>query len=208
MPHMEQQLSTLTVTDAAEQRRSIRKYKPEPIPEADLREIIRVASLAPSAFNAQPWRFVVARDPELVAALGRAAHGQRQFATAPAVIVLYSDMRDVLDTVDETIHPGMQGKQRERARRGFVGVFGSRGDADREAWGAGQSFIALGYLLLAAQSLGYATSPMAGFDPAEVKRVLGLPGHVAVPAMVTVGIADEEGFTTHRHPVDRIADFR
>jgi nitroreductase len=57
---------TMTVTtaaDAAEHRRSIRSFDAKPIPEGDLRELLRLAGRAPSAFNAQPWRFVVVQDP-------------------------------------------------------------------------------------------------------------------------------------------------
>ena len=66
----------LTVPDAIASRRSIRKFVQEPLPEADLREIIRLAGLAPSAWNVQPWRFAVVQDPELKARLREAAYGQ------------------------------------------------------------------------------------------------------------------------------------
>ena len=199
--------ATMTVTEAAEARRSIRAFTPEPVPEADLREILRVAGLAPSAFNVQPWRWVVAREPELKAQLGAAAYGQKQVTGAPAVIVLYSDMADVLAQAEETVHPGMASR-REEVAKSMRGTWAARTDAERESWGAGQSYIALGYLLLAAQSMGYATSPMLGFDAAEVKRVLDLPAHVAIPALVAIGVADEEGFPHHRHEIDRVATFR
>ena len=53
---------TLSVREAAVQRRSIRAYEPGPIPREELEEILDVARRAPSAFNAQPWRFVVVED--------------------------------------------------------------------------------------------------------------------------------------------------
>jgi len=199
--------ATLTVTEAAEARRSVRAFTPEPVPEADLREILRVAGLAPSAFNVQPWRWIVVREPELKAQLGAAAYGQKQVTGAPAVIVLYSDMADALERIEETVHPGMASR-RDEVAKSLRGTWAARTEADRESWGAGQSYIALGYLLLAAQSMGYATSPMLGFDAAEVKRVLGLPEHVTIPALVAIGVADEEGFPHHRHALDRVATFK
>lgn len=46
------------------QRRSIRGYKPDPVPKALLREIIEIASGAPSSMNTQPWHFhVVTGEP-------------------------------------------------------------------------------------------------------------------------------------------------
>ena len=46
--------------------------------------------------NVQPWRFVVVREPTLKAKLQVAANNQAQVGGAPAVIVLYSDMPDVI----------------------------------------------------------------------------------------------------------------
>lgn len=42
------------------ERRSIRKYKPVPVPEEAVKEIIRAGMLAPSSKNRQPWKFVIA----------------------------------------------------------------------------------------------------------------------------------------------------
>lgn len=201
-------VTTLTVTEAAEARRSIRQYKDRAVPAEDMREILRITGLAPSAFNVQPWRFVVVEDAETKAALQQAAFGQKQVGGAPAVVVLYSDMRDVMETLEETVHPGYGAEKRPAATEGVRKSLGGMSDEELRAWGAGQSYIALGYLLLAAQSLGYSSSPMLGFDPAKVKEVLGLPEHVAIPAMVALGEADEAGFPHHRHPVERVASFR
>lgn len=50
-------------------RRSVRKYKPEAVSEADLKEILEAACHAPSAINLQHWYFVAVRDPEKLQAL-------------------------------------------------------------------------------------------------------------------------------------------
>lgn len=197
----------LTVPEAAEQRHSIRKFKPVDVPEADLREIIRLVGLAPSAFNVQPWRFVVVRDPALRAQLQEAAYNQPQVTSAPAVLVMYTDMADFLATVGEVVHPGMPEDRQEQTRNQLLGIFGKQSEEEREAWGLTQGNIALGYLMLVAQSLGYATSPMLGFDADKVKALFNLPAHAKLPAIVPVGVADEAGFSSHRHAVDRIATF-
>jgi nitroreductase len=49
----------MDVLEAIRICRSIRKYRPEPIPGEKLETILEVASLVPSAGNRQPWRFVV-----------------------------------------------------------------------------------------------------------------------------------------------------
>jgi len=197
----------LSVREAAEQRRSIRAFEQEPIPHADIEEILDVVRLAPSAFNVQPWRFVVVETPEMKQRLTAAAYNQRQVASAPAVIVLYTDMADTLATIDEVLHSGMSAEQKARSRDSLLKTFESQSEAEREAWAAGQGNIALGYLLLAAEAHGYQTSPMAGFDAEAVKELLGLPGNVKIPALVAIGRGAEEGFPHHRHELERIVRY-
>jgi nitroreductase len=197
--------SSTTVREAAESRRAIRKYVKEKVPEEDLREILRQTRLAPSPDNFQPWRFVVVRAPELRARMVPAAQNQKQVALAHALIVLYADMEDVLATVDERIHPGFDEAGRARARSSFLKNFGAQSVEERQRYAHGLAYIALGYLLLSAQAMGYTTSPMLGFHPEQVKELLGLPDHVTIPALVAIGKGDEPGFPHHRHSVERIA---
>ena len=50
--------------------RAIRRLKPDPIPDEDLRDILEAAVRAPNGGNTQPWRFLVVRDPALRSKLG------------------------------------------------------------------------------------------------------------------------------------------
>jgi len=201
-------VSETTAQRAAESRRSIRNYEPTEIPDEQLRELLRLAGRAPSAFNAQPWRFIVVRDEVLKRQLSEAAHGQQQLLRAPATIVMYSDMQDALERLPESTHPDMPSDKRESGIESFRRMFSTQSAEERENWGNAQSNIALGYLLLLAESLGFATSPMLGFDPEKVKSLLGLPAHVRIPALVTIGYAAEEGFRPHRLPADTLVEFR
>jgi nitroreductase len=51
--------------DLVKNTRSIRRFKPDPIPEEYIDKIIEIARWAPSGFNQQPWEFIVVRKPEL-----------------------------------------------------------------------------------------------------------------------------------------------
>lgn len=197
-------IDLLTVREAAEQRRSIRVYEAGPIPRGDLVAILDVVRRAPSAFNVQPWRFVVVESPDLKEQLAAAAYNQRQVHSAPAVIVLYTDMDDTLATLEEILHPGMNAAARAATCETILKMFGSQSVDEREAWAATQGYIALGYLLLAAEAHGYQTSPMTGFAPNAVKTVLDLPENARVTALVAIGKGAEAGFPQHRHDVDRL----
>lgn len=54
----------LDLFEVIEKRRSIRRFKPEPVATEDLRRILEAGRLAPSGGNRQPWSFVVVRDSE------------------------------------------------------------------------------------------------------------------------------------------------
>jgi nitroreductase len=194
----------MSVADAAAKRRSIRAYGPEPIPQDDLDAIFDVTRLAPSAWNLQPWRFVVVDDPVRKARLADAAFGQRQVSSAPAVIAVYTDMHEALDGVDQVIHPDLTGDQRERQRRSIERAFADTSEEERNAWGARQGYIALGYLLLAAAERGYDTSPMLGFDQVQARAVIDVPPHAQVIALVAIGKGIEEGRPHHRLPLGEL----
>ena len=193
---------------AADHRRSIRQFEAAAIPEAELRELLRLAGRAPSAFNAQPWRFIVVREEVLKGKLAAAAYGQQQILRAPATIVMVSDMEDALRRMPESMHPDMPQDKRDAGVESFRATFANQSVAQREEWGNAQSNIALGYLLLLAESKGYATSPMLGFEPEKVRALLGLPEHVRIPALVAIGYPAENGFRPHRLPSDTLVAFR
>ncbi len=77
----------MNVVEAIKTRRSIRKYKKEPIPEDDLRQIFEAARLAPSAGNKQPWRFIVVRDEATKRELAEKAREQHWIGDAEVVVI-------------------------------------------------------------------------------------------------------------------------
>lgn len=84
----------MEVFEAIRKRRSIRKYKSDPVPEEKLRAILEAARLAPSAGNRQPWRFIAVKNEETRKRLGEAADGQMFVGEAPVVIAVFGDPDD------------------------------------------------------------------------------------------------------------------
>src|SRR5689334_4266127 len=100
------------------ERRSIRRYRPEPLPDALIEQLIDAARFAPSAHNRQPWRFAVLQDRERKARLAQmmgerlradrqadgdddaaiaqdVARSHARLAEAPAVIVACLTLADM-----------------------------------------------------------------------------------------------------------------
>ena len=151
-----------TFLELAEKRRSVRAYKPDPVPEELLQKVLEAGRLAPSACNKQPWRFIVVRDEANRRALG-AAYAREWFWKAPAVVAV-------------CILP------REAWVRGFDGTNYAMVD------GA----LALDHMTLAAAELGLGTCWIGAFDPAAARDVLALPDGVEIVGMTPLGFPDVE----------------
>src|SRR5512145_2634580 len=62
--------------EAIANRKSIRRFKDQPVPDEAIRKILDAGRLAPSANNTQPWSFLVIKDRAVLAAMARAVREQ------------------------------------------------------------------------------------------------------------------------------------
>ncbi|MCD4736328.1 MAG: nitroreductase family protein [Bacteroidales bacterium] len=76
--------------ELARKRYSVRKYKPERVPEEDLNYILEAGRIAPSAVNYQPWRFIVVSEKENREKIND-LYARSWFRSAPVVIIILAD---------------------------------------------------------------------------------------------------------------------
>ncbi len=69
-------------------RRSIRRYKDQPVEEEKIDKLIRAAMQAPSAANQQPWEFIIVRDKDILNKLAGISDYSKMIADAPLAIVV------------------------------------------------------------------------------------------------------------------------
>ena len=188
-------------TQAVAERRATQSFDSTPIPEADLREILRLGSEAPSGYNLQPWRFVVVRDPEQRKRLRAAAFGQPKVEEAPVVIVACGDPDgwrgengDMEKMIALAKEKGIVNDDVAKVIRTNVTNFLGSAPADAGGvapdfgvWANRHTMIAFTTLMWAAETLGYDTAPMEGFVESLVKQVLGIPERVRVVALLAIG---------------------
>ena len=91
LQRVEEKVFVMDVFEAIKTRRSIRKFRPKPVPDEKLKTILEAGRLAPSAGNRQPWFFVVVKDLENKKALAEAAGYQMFIADAGAIVVALGD---------------------------------------------------------------------------------------------------------------------
>ena len=173
------------------ERTSINLFDPnKPISEAEIREIIADATQAPSSFNIQHWRFVAVTDPEKKRLLQAAAHNQAKVGQASATMIVLGDLRgyEKLSTIlaplvksgKMTQEAADSGAKRAPAAYASNAQF-QRDEAIRSGALAGMTF------LFAAQARGYATGPMIGFDPEQVKKIFGISDRYVPVMLITLG---------------------
>ncbi|MEV6120243.1 nitroreductase family protein [Streptomyces sp. NPDC052077] len=161
-------------------RRSVRHYRPDPVPAALLRELVDLALEAPSSFNLQSRSVVTVTGEAGLRALTEATGGQAHPREAPVMLVFVAESgawrEDRGDIWERARHSGAWSPQFADATPGDVRAFyedlRDRG-LERE-YAVKDAMIAASFLLIAAHAAGLATSPMNGWNEAEVKKAIGI----------------------------------
>jgi nitroreductase len=185
-------------SQAIRERRATPSFLPNPVPEEDLRKILEAGLSAPSAYNLQPWRFVVVRDAAQRARLREAAMKQAKVEEAPVVIVACADPEGWRDDLDEVIRlaqehgygdEGRYASMRKNVATFFGSAAGVAGGLapDFAVWVNRHTMIAFTTMMWMAEVLGYDTAPMEGFYEDQVRGVLRIPAQVRVVALLAIG---------------------
>jgi nitroreductase len=185
----------LTAPEAIARRRATRRFDADrPLPDAVLKQVLHLATLAPSSFNLQPWRFLVVRAAANRQRLRACAHNQPKVTEAPVVVVVMgyhtphrSHLGPMLDRMRSlgAVTPEATAELRARAGHAMERV------PDRSLWATRSAMLAAATLMIAAESLGVASAPMEGFDAAKVKDAFGVPDDHTVCCLIALGYAAE-----------------
>jgi nitroreductase len=186
------ELNGRKLTDIVEvllQRRATNHFKPDPVPDHDLREILRLAGQAPSGYNFQPWRFIVVRDEENRKRLRKVAFNQEKVSEAPVVVIAVGMKEEpkamARDILMEGARRGLGSPDKVDAIRDQALNFLSTISMD--VWVNRHTMIAFTTMMIVAEAFGYDTAPMEGFDPDGVKREFGIPPEAEVVALLAIG---------------------
>ena len=98
----EAHLMEKTMVELLMERRSIRRYTGERVPEESLKQILQAGLLTPSGHNAKPWEFVVVRDRETLNKLSQCREGSAEMLKGAdcAVVVLGDEEKTDVWTED------------------------------------------------------------------------------------------------------------
>ncbi|MFQ6037204.1 MAG: nitroreductase family protein [Candidatus Aminicenantales bacterium] len=168
----------MSVLKAIQERRSVRRYRSDPVPGDVLLRVLEAARRAPSGKNLQPWKFILVRDKRLKKKLAKASVRQHFIAGAPIVVVACA-------YPDECY---------------------SRMGNYMKSWPVDVA-IALEHLILQAQEEGLGTCWIGAFEEKDVKAVLRIPESVRVLALTPLGYPDETPRDRGRKPLEEIVSY-
>lgn len=189
---------SVNLKQAIEKRRSARAFRPDLIPNAIVEEILRLATMAPSGYNLQPWRFIVVREQKNKDKLKACAFNQRQVGEAPVVLICCGDrLVSESDYVNSVISLGrdngaVNDSYADYMEKAIPLLFENRPCFESvEAWINRQVMLAVGQVMLVASSFGVDSCPMEGFVTSQVKEAFNIPESVDVCCLVALGYAAE-----------------
>lgn len=171
---------------AIEERRSVKHFDPKhEMSEDEIRKLLSLAVLSPTAFNIQQWRFVIVKDRALREKIKAAAWYQEQVTDASLLIVLCADLKawekdparywkDGPENVRQMVLPAIDAYYRGKEQV-------QRDEAMRSSGICAQT------IMLAAKAMGYDSCPMDGFDFKKVAELIHLPEDHVIAMFIAVG---------------------
>ena len=147
----------MNVKEAIEKRRAYRSLERVEITDDMVRELAKSASLAPSCYNNQPWRFVFVKSPEMLERVFDALPRGNTWAKEASMIVAVYTKKEFDCVIDDRLY--------------YLFDTG----------------MAVAFMILRATEMGLVAHPIAGYKPDKVKSALNLPEGTELIALVIVG---------------------
>lgn len=185
--------------DAIKQRRAVNFFDTtKDVTDAQLKQIIETAALAPSGFNLQPWNVIVLRDADKKEKLRKVAMNQPKITEAPVVLIVLADRegwqkgnpgfeKDFVESVKEGI---MKPDQYEWFVKATASLYGATPERQLAFACKNTGFFAMS-LMLAAKDAGLDSHPMDGFDIDGVHKAFNIPDQYWIPLLLAIGYFDQ-----------------
>jgi nitroreductase len=172
--------------DIVRKRRSVRRYRSDPVPRDMIEKCLEAARHSPTACHTQSWRFIVTQG-ELKNRIAEECLGEqpvpnRWAADAPVIVVMASER----NLVTHRIGGGLKGTKYELIDAGI----------------AGEHFV------LQAAELGLGTCWLGWFRKKKLRRLLDLPSGWDVTALIALGYPADEAGEKERKALDEMREYR
>jgi nitroreductase len=182
--------------DAMNTMRAIREFKPDPILDATLKQVLAAAGQAPSGGNRQPWKFIVIRSAEGKAKIAELIGTMQQRAGEARAA---SGRPDATPSGTAAPAPDFPGLVRSAPALVIVCAIAPAAEGPQTVGPFGQTFPAVENLLLAARGLGLGGNITTGFRAMEkeFKEYLNIPDNLMPTCLVPLGYPTGVGRNKH-----------
>lgn len=191
-------------------RHAIKTFNDKSVDYNDLRTAIEIATLAPSANNIQPWKFVAVQEKKDELAKGLPLANKLQVEQAQYVIALFSDTdlalrsRKIARIGVKSLPDDLIGYYMETLPPRFAS-FNEVQTGEYLAINAG--IVAMN-LVLALTDQKIASNIILGFDKSTTNEILDIDPRFRPELLITVGYSDEKPEPSYRLPVDEVIERR
>ncbi|MGT2813299.1 nitroreductase family protein [Streptococcus intermedius] len=192
-------------------RHATKHFNDKVVDPKDVRTAIEIATLAPSAHNSQPWKFVVVRERNADLAEVAFNANQEQIKEAPVTIALFTDT-DLAQRARKIARTaGIKNMSEEKLQYYMQNLptkyshYTEQQKSDYLALNAG--LVAMN-LVLALTDQSISSNIILGFDKSKVNQVLDIDERFRPELLITVGYTDDKLDPSYRLPVDEIIEKR
>ncbi len=178
------------------------------ITEEDLHFILESGRLSPSSFGMEGWAFWVIQDGRLKEKLKPLCWNQPQITTCSDLVVLLSmkNLRSINPHVQEQFKP--RGEHYEHYLQTYKNFIDARSDEEINCWSGKQVYIASGFMMLAAASIGIDSCPIEGFEKEKVEALLDVDTEAfEIQYLLAFGYRAKEQQERHRRPFSEVVRF-
>jgi nitroreductase len=196
--------------ELAKKRRSIRLFKPDPIPDECIEKILEAARWAMSGANGQPWEFIVVKDEETKTKLAAARHEAQKLTIAMEVIRIPEMRQPRYRKMDQEMPKAILGNAPAiivicgDPRTAQASVLNRLSD---RRWIIDENMAnttQVMHLAVAACGLGSQWVTIDRLCEELMKPILGVPPVIRLFSMVTIGYAAHEPKSPYRRELEEI----
>ena len=188
------------IWEVFQKRRSVRKFKSDPVPEAKIKQIIDAARMAPTSGNQQPWKFLVIRDKKVI--------NQMMEACIKESLTRFEANPGSSETKEQFV---------KRVRTGYSSGYFSApvfiviltdNNSKYPDYNHWDGPLAAGYLMLAARALGYGTVFITDAISENVtKEILEIPDNYTRVCITPLGVPYEWPATPPKRDLNEMISF-
>jgi nitroreductase len=202
----------MELLESLQWRYATKKMNGDKIPQDKLERILEATRLAPSSYGLTPYQVIVVEDQELKEKLVPACYGQTQLKDSSAVLVFA-----IWDTIDKeeveyyiktmALERGLPVEALNDFKGMMLGTLSNMTEEQKTIWAQKQTYIGLGFSLVASALEGVDSTPMEGFVPSQVDEILELKELGLKSTLVlTLGYRDEVDVLSHLKKIRRDND--